>query len=80
VTLVRVGFVSLPPGEKPGFDHADVYRARRRMYVAHTCANRVDVLDCEIHDPDPTGWDPVGRCLYVFCPGSGGATVYEERA
>ena len=27
-----------------------------------------------------TGWDPVGRCLYVFCPGSGGAAVYEERA
>jgi len=26
-----------------------------------------------------TGWDPVGRCLYVFCPGRGGAQVYEER-
>ena len=26
-----------------------------------------------------TGWDPVGRCLYVLCPGSGGAQVYEER-
>jgi len=26
-----------------------------------------------------TGWDPAGRCLYVFCPGSGGAQVYEER-
>ena len=25
-----------------------------------------------------TGWDPVGRALYVFCPRSGGA-VYEER-
>jgi DNA-binding beta-propeller fold protein YncE len=188
VTLARVGFVSLPPGEKPGFDHADVYRARRCMYVAHTGANRVDVLDCEQqtflsslpdlpgvagvlvdeeHDllftsdraagrvsvfrcsdevllgrvdvgPHPnglaydrrrrrlyafnlgdppgenctaavvdletmrvsfdtrrfehvetvetepgahtTGWDPVGRCLWVLCPGSGGATVYEERA
>jgi DNA-binding beta-propeller fold protein YncE len=26
-----------------------------------------------------TGWDPIGRCLYVFCPASGGAAVYEER-
>src|SRR5437867_707532 len=26
-----------------------------------------------------TGWDPVGRALYVFCPGTSGAAVYEER-
>jgi hypothetical protein len=26
-----------------------------------------------------SGWDPIGRCLYAFCPGSGGAAVYEER-
>jgi DNA-binding beta-propeller fold protein YncE len=26
-----------------------------------------------------TGFDPVRRCLYVFCPNSGGAAVYEER-
>ena len=26
-----------------------------------------------------TGWDPDSRSLYVFCPQSGGATVYEER-
>ena len=25
-----------------------------------------------------TGWDPVGRALYVFCPASGGAAVYAE--
>jgi hypothetical protein len=47
VSLVRVGFIAVPPGAKPGFDHADVYRAGRRMYVAHTGADRVDVLDCE---------------------------------
>jgi sugar lactone lactonase YvrE len=25
-------------------------------------------------------WDPISQCLYVFCPGSGGAAVFEERA
>ena len=47
MSLVRVGFVPIPRGAKPGFDHADVYRAGRRLYVAHTGAARVDVLDCE---------------------------------
>jgi DNA-binding beta-propeller fold protein YncE len=47
VTLTRVGFIEVPPGGKPGFDHADVFRPGRRMYVAHTGADRVDVLDCE---------------------------------
>jgi len=46
VSLVRVGFIPIPAGAKPGFDHADTYRAGRRMYVAHTGADRVDVLDC----------------------------------
>jgi len=27
-----------------------------------------------------TCWDPISQCLYVFCPASGGAAVYEERA
>jgi DNA-binding beta-propeller fold protein YncE len=48
VSLVRVGFVAIPPGQKPGFDHADTYRAGRRMYVAHTGADRVEVLDCVV--------------------------------
>jgi DNA-binding beta-propeller fold protein YncE len=46
MSLERVGFIAIPPGGNPGFDHADVYRASRRMYVAHTGADRVDVLDC----------------------------------
>jgi DNA-binding beta-propeller fold protein YncE len=46
MSLEGVGFIAIPPGGKPGFDHADVYRASRRMYVAHTGADRVDVLDC----------------------------------
>jgi hypothetical protein len=47
VSLARVGFIPLPAGAEPGFDHADVYRSGRRMYVAHTGADRVEVLDCE---------------------------------
>ena len=46
MTLTRVARISIPPGREPGFDHADTYRAGGRMYVAHTGADRVDVLDC----------------------------------
>ena len=49
MSLVRVGFVPIPRGATPGFDHADVSRKGRRMYVAHTGADRVDVLDCEAY-------------------------------
>ena len=47
MSLVRTGFIPLPAGVKPGFDHADVYRPGRRLYVAHTGADRVDVIDGE---------------------------------
>ncbi len=47
MSLARTGFIPLPAGTKPGFDHADVHRTGRRMYVAHTGADRVDVIDCE---------------------------------
>ncbi len=47
MSLVRVGFIEIPVGAKPGFDHADTYRAGRRMYVAHTGADCADVLDTE---------------------------------
>jgi len=46
MTLSRLGWIPIPAGNKPGFDHADTYRADRRMYVAHTGADRLDVLDC----------------------------------
>ena len=46
MSLARVGFIAIPPGPKPGFDHADVHRQRRRVYVAHTGADRIEVLDC----------------------------------
>ena len=48
MTLRHVGFTPVPPGAKPGFDHADTYLDPRgsRIYVAHTGADRVDILDC----------------------------------
>jgi DNA-binding beta-propeller fold protein YncE len=50
VILTRVGFIPLPPGKQPGFDHADVYLAKAprvsRLYVAHTGADRIEVIDC----------------------------------
>jgi serine/threonine-protein kinase len=46
VSLVRTGFLKVPPADGPGFDHADVYRRGRRVYVAHTGGDRVDVIDC----------------------------------
>ena len=47
MSLVRAGFIPIPPGPEPGFDHADVYHGGRRMYVALTGADRIEVLDCE---------------------------------
>jgi DNA-binding beta-propeller fold protein YncE len=48
--LIRSGFITIPPGPRPGFDHADVYldpALASRLYVAHTGADRVDVIDCQ---------------------------------
>ena len=47
MSLVRTGFIPIPQGAEPGFDHADVFPRGRRMYVAHTGADRIEVLDCE---------------------------------
>jgi len=48
VTFRRIGFTPVPPGPKPGFDHADTYigPTGSRLYVAHTGADRVDIFDC----------------------------------
>lgn len=49
MALVRSGFIAIPPGRAPGFDHADVYRdnsGSARLYVAHTGADQVEVIDC----------------------------------
>jgi DNA-binding beta-propeller fold protein YncE len=70
VALVRAGFIPIPPGAKPGFDHADVYRGGRRMYVAHTGADRIDVLDCESRT--------YLRALPAGLPGVAGVLIDEE--
>ncbi len=46
MSLVRAGLIPIPQGAKPGFDHADIFPTGRRMYVAHTGADRIEVLDC----------------------------------
>jgi DNA-binding beta-propeller fold protein YncE len=70
VSLVRAGFIPIPPGVKPGFDHADVYRGGRRMYVAHTGADRIDVLECEART--------YLRLLPAELPGVAGVLIDEE--
>jgi len=49
VPFRATGFIPVPAGARPGFDHADLYLGREhesRLYVAHTGADRVDVIDC----------------------------------
>ena len=71
VSLARVGFVAIPPGAKPGFDHADVNRERRRLYVAHTGADRIEVLDCNARS--------YLRALAAELPGVAGVLIDEEQ-
>jgi DNA-binding beta-propeller fold protein YncE len=70
VSLARVGLIAIPPGAKPGFDHADVHRELRRLYVAHTGADRIDVLDCNART--------YVRALPVALPGVAGVLIDEE--
>ena len=48
MSLQHLGSVDLPThvGEG-GFDHAAVHQRLRRLYVAHTANNAVDVIDCD---------------------------------
>lgn len=46
MTLAPLGTIPIPPGREAGFDHADVYLPQSRLYVAHTGADRIDVIDC----------------------------------
>ena len=49
MALKTAGFIPIPPGKQLGFDHADVYRREApgtsRLYVAHTGADCIDVID-----------------------------------
>ena len=74
----------------PGVPDVVMHDAQlRRLYVAIGEPGLVCSFDSERLEPLETvetehgahtsGWDPVDRCLYVFCPASGGAAVYEER-
>jgi DNA-binding beta-propeller fold protein YncE len=48
VALRHLGFVDLPPhAGAGGFDHAAVHEPTRRVYVAHTANDAVDVFDVE---------------------------------
>jgi len=71
VSLARVGFIAIPPGAKPGFDHADVHRQRRRIYVAHTGADRIEVLDCNART--------YLRALPAALPGVAGVLIDEQQ-
>ena len=45
--LEFVCYIDLPAHAKPGgFDHAAVHGGRRRLYVAHTANDALDVIDC----------------------------------
>src|SRR5437667_11743600 len=71
VSLARVGFIAIAPGAKPGFDHADVHRQRRRIYGAHTGADRIEVLDCNARS--------YLGALPAELPGVAGVLVDEEQ-
>jgi DNA-binding beta-propeller fold protein YncE len=47
MTLRFLGYIDLPaPIKSGGFDHAAVHRRQRRLYVAHTSNDAIDVIDC----------------------------------
>jgi len=50
MALRKKGFIPFPIGEQKGFDHADVYlkegAGAPKLYVAHTGADRIEVIDC----------------------------------
>jgi DNA-binding beta-propeller fold protein YncE len=50
MALEQIAFIPIPPGSQPGFDHADTWQGQPpgspRLYVAHTGADRIAVIDC----------------------------------
>ena len=47
MALSLAGFVGLPPFRDSGFDHGDVHLGTGRIFVAHTAAGTVEVIDGE---------------------------------
>ncbi len=47
MTLKHAGYIDLPEHQRPGgFDHAAVHDGNGQLYVAHTCNDALDVIDC----------------------------------
>jgi hypothetical protein len=47
VALKLDGYIDLPAHTgRGGFDHAAIHQRTRRLYVAHTSNDAVDVIDC----------------------------------
>lgn len=71
MSLKHVGYVDLPPHAKSGgFEHAAVHRRTRRVYVAHTANDAIDVIDGSTH-----------RCIgsITGLAGVAGALVSDEQ-
>jgi DNA-binding beta-propeller fold protein YncE len=71
MSLTPITTIQLPEHIQPGgFDHAAIHHARRRLYVAHTINNALDVIDCT-----------TDRFLHSISglTGVAGALVSEER-
>jgi DNA-binding beta-propeller fold protein YncE len=47
MALTRIGAVAMPPFHASAFDHGDVHLATGRVFVAHTAAASVEVIDGE---------------------------------
>jgi len=66
MALHLTGHIELPPHEgKGGFDHADIHRASRRLFVAHTANDALEVIDCgtEQHLGSVSGLQEVAGAL-----------------
>jgi hypothetical protein len=67
VALRLEGYIDLPEHAGPGgFDHAAVHGRLRRLYVAHTANDAVDVIDL----------DADRHRVYAFLPGTHRAAVF----
>jgi DNA-binding beta-propeller fold protein YncE len=83
MALTHLGSVDLPPFRASAFDHGDVHLATGRIFVAHTAAGTVEVIDGErlVHIqtiagcPEASGILCVQGQNLVFAAAHGGGTV-----